>query len=91
MSVKIRLDPYLQWRFTGSREEVEVEGQTVSECLSHLVTQFPKIKQQLWDEQGKLFDFCAIFVNSESLGPEELTKPLKDGDRLDIILARGAG
>jgi len=84
MSVKVRLHPYLR-KCTDGRREVEVAGQTVGECIDDLETRFPGIKQQLCDERGKLLAKCDIHVNGCSSYPEELAKPVEDGDELTIV------
>ena len=86
MSIKVRVDPFLQ-EFTDSKEIVDVTGHTVSECLDNLESQFPGIKKQLgkWDgAEFKLFPDIMICVNSESSCPEELARPVKNGDELTL-------
>ena len=77
--------------FTNGLDMVEVEGNTVGECLDHLVKQFPAMKEGLFDNNGKLINVLEIYVNQESAFPEELAKPVKDGDKiyLTIMLAGG--
>ena len=84
MSVKVVIPIHLR-QFTGGQERVESTGRTVGECLDNLEIQFPGIKQQLCDEQGQLFDFYDIRVNSDSSYPEELAKPVKDGAEITIL------
>jgi molybdopterin converting factor small subunit len=90
MSIKVKIHPTLQ-QFTGDQEVVEVAGQNVGECLDSLETQFPGIKQKLCDKQGKLLDYLDIYINSESSYPEELAKPVNDGDELTIVTLVGGG
>ena len=84
MSVRVRLHPYLK-KFTDGRQEVEAVGQTVGECIDDLETKFPGIKQRLCDQRGKLLTMYDIHVNGYSSYPEELAKPVKDGDELAIL------
>ncbi|MBL7209123.1 MAG: MoaD/ThiS family protein [Dehalococcoidia bacterium] len=84
MSVKIRLHPGLRG-CTDGRQEVEAVGRTVGECINDLENRFPGIKKQLCDERGKLFKKYDIHVNGRSSYPEELAKPVKDGDELTVI------
>ena len=90
MSIKLRIHPTLL-QFTGGRELVETAGQNVGECLDNLETQFPGIKQRLCDEQGKLLNYFEIYINSESSYPEELARPVSDGDELTIVTLVGGG
>ena len=88
--IKINIPSYMQ-PFTNSMEVVEVNGSTVGKCLNHLVKQFPGIKGQLFSKNGDLFENVIISVNGESAYPEQLAKPVKDGDELNILLIIGGG
>jgi len=77
--------------FTNNMEAVEVKGITVGECLNHLFKQFPGMKKQLFSKNGNLFENIIISVNGESAYPKQLTKPVKDGDELNILLLIGGG
>lgn len=90
MSIKVNI-PYFLQHLTNNVEVAEVNGTTVGECLKHLVEQFPLIEERLFDEQGKLPIYFNIYVNGESVYPEELTKPVKDGDELHIAFLIGGG
>lgn len=74
-----------------SRDLIEVHGSTVGECLNHVVTRFPNIKKQLFTSTGDLFDNVLITVNGESAYPEQLAKPVKDGDELKIVFMISGG
>lgn len=90
MSIKVNIHPVLR-RFTNDQEVVEVNGNTVGQCLNDLIRQFPGMKEGLFDKKGKLLNYVEIFVNLESAFPEELAKPVKDGDELHIILIISGG
>ncbi len=88
--IKINIPSYMQ-SFTNKMEVVEVNGSTVGECLTRLVKQFPGLKGQLFIKGGNLFENIIISVNRESAYPEQLAKPVKDGDELNILLIVGGG
>ncbi len=90
MSIKINIPSYMK-PFTNNMEVVEVNGSTVGECLNHLVKQFPGMKKQLFSKNGNLFESIIISVNGESAYPEQLAKPVKEGDELNILLIVGGG
>jgi molybdopterin synthase sulfur carrier subunit len=88
MGIKVRVHPYLQ-PFTGNRELVEATGSDVSECLDNLEAQFPGIKEQMGKTQHRkfgLFSYIEIYVNGHSAYPDELTKPLNDGDEVSLVV-----
>jgi molybdopterin converting factor small subunit len=70
---------------------VEVDGRTVGECLSRLVEQFPGFQETLFAKSGKLQNWIEIYVNMESAYPEELAKPVKDGDEIHITIMLAGG
>ncbi len=90
MAVKINIHQNLQ-HLTNDQDIVEVEGNMVSQCLDHLVKQFPDIKKELFDKNNKLLGYVEIYVNGESAYPEELAKSVNDGDEIHIILIIAGG
>ena len=90
MSVKINVRPGMQ-HLANDRDVVEVNGKTVGECLNQLVEQFPVMKNELFDADGKVLSYIDIYVNGKSSYPEELAKPVQDGDELYILRAIGGG
>ena len=90
MSIRINLHPSL-YSFANNQAVVEANGRTVGECLDELVKQFPQTKPLLFDKKGKLFNYVEIYVNQESSYPEELAKPVRDGDELHITLMLAGG
>ncbi len=90
MGIKINISPLL-YQYTNDQRIVEVNGDTVGQCLDHLVKQFPGIEKMLFDQNGKLRIYANIYVNKESAYREELAKPVKDGDELDILFIIGGG
>ncbi len=84
MPVTVWLHAYLR-RDTGGQNKVETRGNTVGECLDDLVRQFPGVRDRLFDERGRLFEFYMVHVNSDSKRIEELDTPVKDGDEIHLI------
>ena len=90
MSIKINIPSYMQ-SFTNSTGVIEVNGSTVGECLNHLVKQFPGMKKPLFSRNDNLFENIIISINGESAYPEQLAKPVKDGDEFDIAFMISGG
>jgi len=90
MSIKINIASYLK-PLANNLEVVEVNGSTVGECLNHLVKQFPRMEKMLFDKNGELLSYAGIYLNGEDAYPEELAKPVKDGDELYILYIIGGG
>jgi len=77
MSVRVNIHQTLR-HLTNGQGKAEVNGNTVGEC-------------RLFDKKGKLLSYVDIYVNLESSYPEELAKPVKDGDELSITLMIAGG
>ena len=90
MSIGVNIHQTLR-HLTKDQAKVEVNGNTVGQCLYDLVKQFPGIKPKLFDKKGKLLNYVEIYINLESSYPEELAKPVKDGDELYITLMIAGG
>lgn len=54
-------------QFTDQNDSVEVTGGTVGEALAQLTAQYPNIKKNLYNEQGKLRSFVNVYVNDEDI------------------------
>jgi molybdopterin converting factor small subunit len=73
-------------KYAGNRGVIEVNGSTVGECLENLVTQFPEIKQQLYQQSDKLqLREVHIFINGEILYPEDLDRMVMDDDEIFLL------
>ncbi len=90
MSIKVRL-PYHLVRHTGGQNLVEATGTTVGEVFRNLERQFPGITRGLFDDQGRFYDFQVVYVNRESWYPEQLAKPVEDGDEISIVAMMSGG
>jgi adenylyltransferase/sulfurtransferase len=90
MSIKIVIPSYLR-PFTNHVAVVEVNGSTVGGCLDNLTKQSPDIKKVLYAKNGELLDYVSIYVQGKDAYPEELAKPVKDGDEIHIIYIIAGG
>lgn len=64
MTVKINLHKTHR-EFTGGREVVAVEGNTVGSCIADLVKQYPGLQAKLFDKKGILRNFIEIYLNGD--------------------------
>lgn len=83
MSVEIVIPPFLQ-HLTGDVKAVQVIGSTVGECLEELIKQYPALKPRLFTRKGELRQGINIFLNKEAVNARELSRPVRDGDKLYI-------
>lgn len=66
MSVTILIPSALR-AFVDRKSEVEAEGATVGEALGNLATQYPDLKQQIYEDDVKLRGFVNVFVDGTNI------------------------
>ena len=76
---------------TNDRDIIEVKGSTVGKCFEQLITMYPKVKDWLIGKDGNISNVVEVYVNLESVYPEGLAKPVKDGDEIHIIMMISGG
>jgi len=77
-------------RHTDGKEIIEVEGKTVGECLKDLVTKYPPLYKEIF-KNNKLNALIEVYLNGASAYPDELAKPVKDGDRISLVYMLSSG
>ncbi len=78
-------------QFTDGLEIVQVQGETVGDCLRHLAKEYPGMGEALFEKKGKLRNHIEIFLNLETTYPQELAMPVKDGDEIHITVMLAGG
>jgi molybdopterin converting factor small subunit len=90
MSVNVNVHYFLP-HLTNDQDVVEVKGNTISQCMEQLVARFPGAREWLFGKDGNLSNLIDVYVNQESVYPEGLAKPVKDGDEIRIIMMISGG
>ncbi|MEO0249822.1 MAG: MoaD/ThiS family protein [candidate division WOR-3 bacterium] len=88
--MKLQVPAFLK-HLTNGLTEIEVRATTVGECLDAIVTQFPLAKPLLFDERGRLHGYIEISVNGISAFPEELSRPVREGDTISMVYLIAGG
>ena len=78
-------------QFTNGQDVVSVEGNTVGECLNYLIRHYPGMEKALFVKKDKLLNVVEVFVNHEPAYPNELIKPVKDGDEIHLLVMLAGG
>ena len=89
MSIKLKVDERFWGNYDNDYRVVEATGNTVGECLNHLVKQQPTIKKEIFKQDGNLTLITFIFINRKGIFGKKLAKPVKDGDEIMLISSRG--
>ena len=78
-------------QYAGDKEIVDVNGNTVGECLRDLVSQYPELEKEIFDNKGNLLSVLEIYLNGASAYPDELKKVVKDGDEIHLLTMLAGG
>ena len=73
-------------RYTNNQLVTKVEGKTVGECLDDFLEQHPDMRKIVLNKDGKLRHNYDIYINNKSTYPLEMTKPVNEGDKLNLIM-----
>jgi molybdopterin converting factor small subunit len=86
----VRIPPVLRQQTGGSRE-VQADGETVGQVLTHLADQFPALRDQLF-EDGRLRRYINVFVNDQDIQYlEKLETSVAPQDTVFILPAMAGG
>lgn len=90
MTVKIDAHYFIP-SLTNDRDIIEVKGSTVGQCFEQLINIYPKVKDWLIGKDGEISNVVEVYLNQDSVQPEGLTKPVKDGDVIHIVMMISGG
>ncbi len=91
MAVKAFIPSALR-SYTGGRDMVTLQGDTVDGVLANLISQFPVLRRHLFDDAGQLRRFVNIYVNDQDVRYlKQGETPVQDRDELHIIPAVAGG
>jgi adenylyltransferase/sulfurtransferase len=91
MSATVEFPSALQ-KYVNSLKSVEVPPGTVKQAFSALLNQHSGLKEQLFDEQGRVRSFVNIYVNDEDIRHgKNLDTELKSGDVVQIVPSIAGG
>ena len=79
-------------QFVNKQDTVEAAGDTVGEVLTALVTTYPDLKKNLYNDEGKLRSFVNVYLNDEDIRYLNKDKtPVAAGDTLSIVPSIAGG
>jgi adenylyltransferase/sulfurtransferase len=79
-------------QFTGKQDSVTVTGDTVGGALADLTTQFPDLRKQIFNDEGKLRSFVNVYLNDEDIRYLSKTdSAVKDADTISLVPSIAGG
>src|SRR5579863_3699257 len=79
-------------QFTGKQDSITVSGATVGEVLTALTAQYPDLRKQIFNDEGKVRSFVNVYLNDEDiryLGKDATAA--KDGDTISLVPSIAGG
>ena len=79
-------------QYAGKQPAVTVQGATVAEALSNLVTIHPDLRRHLYTDDGKLRAFVNVYLNDEDIRYlQKESTTLSDSDTISIVPSIAGG
>jgi len=82
-------------RFVNYAKEVDLDAETLHECIDQLGTQFPSLAPVLLNGDGRVRDTHQLFLNGEQVASSDTRNAagvrLQGGDTLLILTAIAGG
>ncbi len=71
-------------QFTGKQDSVTVPGDTVGAALADLTAQFPDLRKQIFNDEGKVRSFVNVYLNDEDIRYLSKSRHAGEGWRHDL-------
>jgi adenylyltransferase/sulfurtransferase len=79
-------------QFTGKLDSVNAPGDTVGQVLKSLTDQYPELRKQIFNDEGKLRSFVNVYLNDEDIRYLSKTDTAtKDGDTISLVPSIAGG
>src|SRR5271154_2194491 len=79
-------------QYAAKKDSVELSGATVGEVLSALTTEFPDLRKQIFNDEGRLRSFVNVYVNDEDIRYlQKDATPTAAGDTVSIVPSIAGG
>jgi adenylyltransferase/sulfurtransferase len=79
-------------QFTGKQDSVIAGGSTVGEVLNALTDQFPELRKQIFNDEGKVRSFVNVYLNDEDIRYLSKDKtPTGEADTISLVPSIAGG
>jgi molybdopterin converting factor small subunit len=76
---------------TNGRCRIDVDGETVRECIEAVEAQHPGFLELIFDSRGGQRRFVRLFVNGDEIPRDAVDTPVAEGDCVQILAAVAGG
>jgi molybdopterin synthase sulfur carrier subunit len=79
-------------QYAGKQPAVEVNGGTIADALTDLVSKHPDLRRHLYTDEGKLRAFVNVYLNDEDVRYlQKDATAVKDSDNISIVPSIAGG
>ena len=79
-------------QYANKHDSVELTGSNVGEVLTALTAQFPDLRKQLFNDEGKMRSFVNVYLNDDDIRYlQKDATPVASGDTLSIVPSIAGG
>ena len=79
-------------QYAEKKDSIELTGSTVGEVLGALTSQFPDLRKQLYNDEGRLRSFVNVYLNDEDIRYlKKDATPVNHGDTVSIVPSIAGG
>ena len=79
-------------QYAEKNNSVDIAAATVGEALTSLTTQFPDLRKNLYNDEGKLRSFVNVYVNDEDIRYlQKDATAVAEGDTISIVPSIAGG
>lgn len=79
-------------QFTGKQDAVSASGTTVGEVLHALTSQYPDLRKQIFNDEGKLRSFVNVYLNDEDIRYlKKDATTASEGDTISLVPSIAGG
>ena len=91
MGVLIEIPSALK-QFAKNQDQVEVLGNSIEEAFTNLCSEYTDLRQNLYDENGKIRSFINIYLNDNDIRYKDgMKSTIKNGDSIQIVPSIAGG
>ena len=91
MGIVIEIPSALK-QYVKNNDLVAVEGNLIEDAIKNLCSDYPELKQNLFDQNGELHGFINIYINDNDIRYSEgMKSKLKNGDTIQIVPSLAGG
>ena len=78
-------------KYTNQKRRFETQKTTLSGAIEQFVEQYPKVKQNLLDEDGNIRSYIKLYIGEQEVSTNNGTRELEDDTEVSIIPAIAGG